>query len=260
MDGSTDNRVRLMSGNAHCWGMAGVLNGVFEYQNPNAAPNINAYLVGYTMAGVTFIANGINVTPPGLGVWTVTDLSANVPAGAVGVILECISIGGVPCPYGARMNGSGDNRTNNATNQRNQFTAIIGCDAARRVELYTNHVNFRFFLLGYITEGATFYLNAVNMTPVAVGAWELLPALPANSVMGFIEIATAVVGPSGLREYPGGWGLLNQFNLHPWACVACDPAGRIEGRRGNIGDSFWLTGYAHYVPPIVQTDPATGVT
>lgn len=268
MKGSTDNRALDMSGNTHCWGIVGVdANRIIQFNNTHAFPaKCGMYLVGYTIAGVTLIANGIDVSPA-VGAWTVVDLSVNIPAGSVGAIIECVGLGGVGLPhaYGARMNGSGDNRFAAAGNLRNQFTAIIGVDANRRVELYRGHANFRFYLLGYITQGATFYLNAVDITPGALSAWETLPALPANSVMGFVEINNNWgAGPNTLRENPGGWSgnpvMIDEAVAHPWCLVKCSPAWLLDGFRGSAMTTFFLTGYAHFMPPTAQTNPASGVS
>jgi len=268
-DGSTDDLFGAMSGDSHCWGIVGVANRIFEWKNTNAfVAKCYVTLIGYTMPpGVIMYVNGVSFTSGmAAGAWHSRDLNfyAGVPTDAVGAIVEVW--GGVPIDHGLRMRGSTDNRIDVTGNRRNQFTAIIGIEAdpaASRVEAYCGAIgspNCR--VLGYITEGATFYENAIDMTPPAVGAWGLCPnVVPANSVLAFIEIAGCDVAPGcGLREYPGGFGQLGAGNCHPWGITRCNSLGQVEGQRGAVGQTFWMTGYAHFMPPAAQTDPATGVS
>ncbi len=262
-NGSADNRFLSMSDLSHCWGIVGVdANLRLQFKNLTANPNkCGMYLVGYTMPGVTMFTNGVAIAPAGFLAWQPIDLSAQVPVGTVGVIIEVITDPGGATSYGFRMNGSADNRTNTGLNWKNQFTAIIGCDANRIIEAYRGAAGIFFYLLGYITDGVTFYLNAVNMTPAGVGAWQLCPnVVPALGVMAFIEMA-AVAGNQSVRKNPGGWGPLQHASLHPWAVVECDVLGQVEGYKGNAGDGFWMTGYASKlaVLPTETTDPATGI-
>lgn len=269
-NGSTDVLVGDMSGHTHCWGIVGVdANLIFEWNNTIAfVSKCIVYLIGYTMPpGVTMFVNGCSFTAGmAAGFWQSRNLSFYCPAVPLNAIGAIVDVWGTPATaHGLRMRGSTDNRLNTTGNRRNQFTAIIGIEdnpAGSPVEAYCGAIgqpDCR--VLGYITEGATFYENAIDMTPAAVGAWDLCPnVVPANGVMAFIEMCSAG-GPTGLREYPGGFGFdTRTASLHPWGIVRCDDYGRVEGYRSNAGTTFWMTGYGHFTAPVVRTDPATEIT
>ena len=255
MNGSADNRVGDMSGSCQCWAMIGCdANQRIFISNPSAFPSkIGFGLVGYTKAGVTFNTNAPLISGGVGAVWTMQDLSALIPSNAIGVIIEIFGIAGNA--LGVRQNGSGDNRVSVTSNEHNTFSCIVGCDALQRIEIYGGGW---FFLTGYITEGATFYLNAVDITPVGVGAYEVLPPLPQYSVMGFVEVNST--GRYALLKNGGVAPGYRNAGLHPWAVVECDENWLMQGIRELIGGSFFLTGYGTYMPPTVQTDPATEIT
>lgn len=256
--GSTDARVGDMSGNNHCWAMIGVdANRRFQFNNNTAfADKVWLILVGYAMAGVTFNTNAPAVSGSVGAAWTMIDLSALVPVGTIAVILE-IFANALPTPLGTRMNGSTDNRVTDDQNRHNTFTIVMGVDANRRIEVYGN---CSWYLTGYITNGVTFYTNAVNITPAAVGPWADCAALPVNSTMGFIEVICPAGQRYGLREDGSGISWYRFGYLHPWAIIKASADSLIEGIRENAATEFFLNGYAHYMPPVAQTDLATEVS
>ena len=262
--GSADARFQNMSGNAHCWGIVGVdTSGILQFRNDNAGiPGyVELWLVGYTRTGVTMLTNGVAIGPPGLGAWGDIDLSAQLPAGALGAIVEVYAFGALPTAWGLRQKGSADNRISNTLNRKNQFTAIIGCDANRIIEGYRDNVNTEFYLVGYITDGATFYLNAVDMTIVSIGGvWQTCPNLvPANGVMAFIEIDAGAGVADSVRK-DAGFSRLYGVKNHAWGIVQPNASRQIQAIRTNAATTFSMTGYAHFTPPTVQTLAATGVT
>ncbi len=260
-NGSTDARVGDMSGNDHCWGMVGVDSSrKIEFRNTHLLPSkVEMYLVGYTMVGVTFQTNGTLISG-GLvaAAWTDIDLSSLIPSNAIGVIVE-VDVTAPPRNYGLRENGSSDNRIDQAGNRKNQFTAVIGCDAAQVIEGYRDAAGANFYLLGYITEGAIFNLNAVNWTPAAINVYERLPGLPSGALMAFIEVANAGGTDYGFRPAAGTSLGQHGASSHPWAIQACDGDGRVDGYRDNAGFTFWLTGYARYGLPVAETVAATEI-
>ena len=182
------------------------------------------------------------------------------PETSIGVIIEIYDLTPVDT-FGVRQNGSTDNRITPNGGNHSIFQFVVGVDVNQTIELYRGTVQLFFYLHAYITEGATFYLNGIDVSPPAVGAWDnLATPLPANSLMGFLEISNAAGWRYGARR-PGG--LLDYLGTsqHNCAFPFCDANGIIEGRRENAGDTFHLIGYAHYTPPgEVRTDPATEIT
>ena len=241
--GSTDAREAEMSGDSHCWGIVGVdENGKLQFYNVYAFPGkVEMYLVGYTIpAGVTMLTNGVAIAPPGLSAWGDIDLSATLPAGAAGAVIEVHGTGA----YGLRQKGSTDARINIAANSKNQFTTVIGCDASRLIEGY-KVAGITFYLLGYITDGVTFNLNAIDITP-KVGAWRDLA--PIDGGMG--NIAGTGGGKLNLRRkgetQPSA---TNAYVVsHAWAITGANPVapsiGYMQGYCELATARFFLVGWA----------------
>lgn len=193
--GSTANRVERINKNHHHWTPIGVdANRIVQiYRSGAGDPDVDTYLhfylVGYTMSGVTFFTNGYTKTPGTTYSWQTVDCSSVVPEGAIGLIFEIKS--GMSS-YGIRKYGSTDNRLSMGTER---YGVIIGCDASRRCEAYVTGPNV-LYLIGYITSGAVFYVNApdLSFSPVTSG-WVDLNALPAGACMGFIEVSTGIFEP-----------------------------------------------------------------
>jgi len=228
----------------HFWAAIGVdANRIFQAYLEVAA-DFELWLVGYTMAGVTFFDNGVFQAGPG-AVWADWDLSGSCP-GAVGVILE---VTGKSISYGAQCKGSGDNRTAPGYH----YFAIVKCNASQVIEIYGSAVWIDFFCVGYITDGVTLFTDLPDYSPGVTGIYvdlDISGDCP-NSVMAFIQ----VLGGGGLvyaLKKKGSaedivrdaWGLLGGF-------VEVDAAHILEGKIVNLATDFFLTGSADSdgVPP-----------
>lgn len=269
MNGSGNNFAASGSGNIHCWGIVGLdANRIFQFYKGGATPTWQAYLIGYTLSGVTLLMNTILLTGAGLppGVWTDIDLSALVPAETIGVILRIHSLAAPPWDWGVRMRGSTDNRIAQAGNQNNQYSALVGVDAARFIQGYHSAPALWIELQGWITEGAIFYENGIDMTPAAGVGWvNLVPPIVPLGRMGFFEIQCPPGGETalGLREdgvvtppYPiTAWGIIR----HIWGISNSGAVNRIvEGRMFDANTTFHLTGYSvgATILPTVTTNQA----
>jgi hypothetical protein len=244
-NGSTDNRTSAMWYPRHAWAAIGVdANRIFEAYIGNLT-NQDIWLVGYTMSGVTFFTNAYNKSLGSTGVWTDIDSSAVAPS-AGGLIFEIDETSGIDNTFGFRKNGSTDNRQYK-TSRHNCWGLIIGCDAGQIAEGIIANLNIDFYLVGYITDGVTFNLNATNLSLAGIGAWTDLSALPASSVMGFIEVVdtNATTGHSyGLRQNGSSEDIYYPVWWHTWGFVACDISRLIEGKIADTAVDFWLVGYA----------------
>lgn len=237
---STDQRVNQLSAGTHCWAAMGVdSNRTFEVYTDNTTA-IDIYLVGYTMAGVTFFTNGIVKSTADLNAWTDMNCSAEAP-GAIGLIFEiqAISAGG---GAGLRMEGSTDNRLY-PIYLHDTFSAIIGCNASQFCQFYHQYSQTVFYLVGYITDGCTFNTNATDVSLNTTDSWLDLSALPANATMGFIEV-TGTNYNYGLRENGSTENIYYSSIRHPWGFVECDTNGIIEGEISNTACDFFVVGYA----------------
>jgi hypothetical protein len=144
-----------------------------------------AVLAGALLAGViaprqadaqvfNYLSAPVDVTPGTTDSWEDVDVSAWVPAGATGVILQEVN----PDPadrfeYGVRNNGSTDTWMNQNEQSRQDSLSfhIIGVDANRIFEVYTGSTVVRTYLLGYTMEGVTFFVNAVDKSISTTGSW-----------------------------------------------------------------------------------------
>ncbi|MDD5061496.1 MAG: hypothetical protein PHN44_04340 [Candidatus Marinimicrobia bacterium] len=175
-NGSTDNRFLDVSGNAMGWGIIGLdSDKKFEFKNYYSLSNdrVECWLVGYITGGVTMSTNGVLVSSGvGAGAWTDIDLSAYLPAGAIGAIFEVCATSGTTHAWGIRKKGSTDDRTSDMLNQHNQFCAIIGVDSNRFIQVYKGDAYPQFWLLGYITDGVTFFTDGKDFTPTLASTWQ----------------------------------------------------------------------------------------
>lgn len=260
--GSTDNRTNWLNRNTHQWGMCGVnaaghLDVFIKYQH-----RALLHITGYTTAGVTFLTNGIDISP-GVGVtwaWTLRDISAQAP-GAIGLIIEITTGGwGPDRAAGYRMNGASDDRTEMVWNRA---WAVIGCDASQRVQLYKGGNNTQFFLVGYITDGVAFYTNAIDKSLSAPwGTWQTIYTV-LDAGLAFIEgRTTGGAGKSwGLRKDAGIGDIHRAMAMHYFGIIETDASRNIEGLAGGNEVDFFLVGRAiRIVAPTTSTDPETLVT
>ena len=246
-NGSSDDRHPILYNYSHFWAAIGVdANRVFEAYIENVATDIDIYVVGYTKSGVTFKTNADDKSLTTLGSWTDIDCSTEAPS-AIGLIWEMV------CGYsiyggGLRKNGSTDNRTNEIY-YHSDFGAIIGCDASQICEGYISHTYVDFFLIGYITDGATFNTNATDVSLTTTGSWLDLSALPSGANMGFIEITQTAVNDCGLRKNGSSEDLYYRPIRHPWGIVECDASRIIEGKISSTDVDFFVVGYSTVEAP-----------
>jgi hypothetical protein len=260
-NGSSDNRINPLWEHTPSWGAIGVdSNGIFEIYKGSETTKFGFWIIGYTTSGVTFFTNAYTKTPA-LSGWRDIDCSAECP-NAIGLIFELVgpSRGEVMINYGFRNNGSTDTFVYNAPDHCAPGI-IIGCDANQVCEFYQQYTGyFEVYLIGYITDGAYFYTNAVSQA-IGIGAWTDFPtALPAGSVMGFYEFRGSGSAyphdtrPNGTSYIQGGLD-----NRHCWAFENCDGSGIVEGYVGGSGITYYLVGYACPGFYSVTTTGATNV-
>lgn len=239
-NGSSDNRTGYIQPYDQSWAAIGVdSNRIFEAY-VGSTTSIDIYLVGYTMSGVTFFTNAYDKSLTTTGVWTDIDCHTEAP-NAIGLIFE---FKGATYLYGKglRKNGSTDGRIQGAK-YHNTFGAIIGCDAGQIIEGYIEDTEEDLFLVGYITDGATFNTNATDVSLGTTDSWLDLAALPAGAVMGFIEV-TGDQSNFGLRKNGSSEEILGMTDQHLWAFVECDASYIIEGKIASTTTDFFVVGYA----------------
>jgi len=261
MNGSTDNRFNNNI-EEHYWAIIGLdVNKVFEvYLQDNTC---HLLIVGFTGTGFTFNTNGLDVS---LGValaWTDIDLSVSAPD-AIGAIFEVYNGDPAAQGWGFRMDGSADARINSSPATSGSF-AIIGCDSVQVVEGYVADLDVDFYLIGYITAGATFKLNADDIS-IGVAGWtdiDISTEAPA-STHAIVEVIDIAPGPDdyGLRRNGSTENVYQSCNWHFWSIVECDADQVIEGQVSNVNVDFFLVGYFHaqVKSPYELTTTASGIS
>ncbi len=248
-NGSTDDRYTDADGVAHFWAMIGVDGDRIFEAYVQSTTEIDIYVVGYTMAGVAFSTNADDKSLGFALDWYDIDCSTEAPS-AIGLIFEITGVLWSDAA-GLRKNGSSDDR-HPPGGEHYTFGAIIGCDGSQVCEGYVGHINNDFFLVGYITDGCTFNLNATDVSLGSAGEYLDLSALPSGANMGFIEhYSLGVPYDFGLRKkgQSGGYYDIYKQAYHAWAIVECDASQIIEGKIENTDADFFVVGYSE-VPAV----------
>ena len=248
-NGSTDNRTNVIWW-AHGWAMVGLdANRVFEAYLGNATVE-DLWLVGYVDSAATFSDNAVDKSLTGTGAWTDIDCSANAP-GAIGLIFEVIGSGATHI-FGIRPNGSTDNRQAQVSTHN---WVIVGCDAGQIVEGIIDNLNLDFFLVGYITAGATFLTDGVAKSIGSTGAYvDVDCSASAPSATGlFFHVWSSAAGNRqyALRKNDSTEDIYTYDDKHRWAMVECDTGQIVEMKISNLEVDLFLIGY---------TTAAAGVT
>jgi len=238
-NGSTDNRYDGIYQFNHEWAAVGIdANRILEAY-VGSITDIDIWLVGYTTSGVTFFTNAYDKSLSTTSAWTDIDCSAVAP-NAIGLIFEA---NGPGYGQGIRKNGSSDNRH---LQPYSHIWYIIGCDASQIVEGWIDNAVIDFFLVGYITDGCVFNTNAPDVSLGTAGSWLDLTALPANSVMGFIEVYSNTVDSGyGLRKNGSAEDIFGDICYGTLrGIVECDASQIIEGKVESLSTDFFVLGYA----------------
>jgi hypothetical protein len=254
-NGSTDNRDSSLSNNTHAWGAVGVdANRVFQVKGQWGIGTWSLYLIGYTTAGVTFFTNAYDKSLGSTGSWIDINCSVQAP-GAIGLIIE-INHDNTLYDVGLRKKGSTDARTNPEYG-KNLEMAILGCDVNQTVQGYISSLFLDFFLIGYITGGATFNTNAVDTSLTSTGSWVALPNSPGGKAIVFYEVVSAG-GPFyfGLRPKGSAENIYYYCYYHTWAYSPAYKGNDVEGKIENLAVDFFVIGGEDLV---VDTYAATNI-
>ncbi len=237
-NGSTDNYIEGTSRRGtHGGCIIGVdSNDIFEAYLTDAS-EINVYIVGYTMAGVTIATNMTLLNSAGAGFedW---DLSTPAPS-ATGILIH--SRNSAARIWGCQMNGSTDGRT---FQQFESMYGIIGCDANQIIELYQNTGAANWLWYGYVTDGATFNVNGTDESLATTGSYVDLGALPATAIMGFYEITGVNATAYSLRENGVAELVYRDILYMQHLQVKCDADRIVEGKVEDDDQNFYVVGYA----------------
>lgn len=239
-NGSSDARIESRFYGSHFWAMMGIdANRIFECYIGSTA-NVFVFLVGYTDSDVTFFTNAYDKSLDSNIEWLDIDCSTECP-NAIGIIIEVITPTGV---YGVRKNGSSDSRL---MSEVNIGYAIIGCDESQIVEGYISVLTTDFFIIGYVTAGATFFTDGYDKSLGSSGSYiDIDCSTEAPNAIGlFFEVITE--GQRKLFALRKN-GVTDDFYYdaakRPFAFVECDESQIVEGKIEDLTVDFFLIGYA----------------
>jgi hypothetical protein len=197
-----------------------------------------------------FFGSPIDITPGTTGSWTDIDLSVDVPMGATGVLLLCVNAEGANNVIGLRKNGSTDNRTQFG-GFSNHHGGAIGIDANRIFEAFIADAATQIiWLVGYTTDDAVFFTNAIDKSTGTSGAW-VDTDISADTggdtaIAAYLEmIATGTGDGWGLRKNGSTDNRVAAANdpRHTWAVIGVDESEIFEQQVEGPSLDIFLVGY-----------------
>ncbi|MEE8234562.1 MAG: hypothetical protein V3R41_07760, partial [Gammaproteobacteria bacterium] len=243
---SNDDRTNIMYPEMHFWAMIGIdENQIFQANVQNTTLQ-DIFLVGYTQSGVTFFDDAKDKSLATTGQWTAIDISGDT--GTDTAIAAIIEIDGqFSQQSGLRNANSTDNRLRDARHS----WAIVGVNSTEEFEGHITDTNIDFFLVGYVTKGATFFVNATDKSLSSLNSWldiDISGDTVSETANGaFIEVIGPATGDRhfGLRKADTSENILEGVVFHPWGFVETNRTEVLEGQINNANVDFFLNGYSH---------------
>jgi hypothetical protein len=124
-------------------------------------------------ATFNYLPAPVDVSPGVAGAWTDVDVSANVPVGATGVIVQWVNLTVPGDPnYGVRMKGSTDNWAfDGEAKTSQQGWLMTGLNASRVFQVFTGNTGVKTYLVGYTMAGVKFFTNRIDKSTATTGSW-----------------------------------------------------------------------------------------
>ncbi|MCB2081384.1 MAG: hypothetical protein KDD76_02035, partial [Rickettsiales bacterium] len=213
----------------------------------------------------------VALTPSAQDAWTDMDVSANVPAGATGVILRVHSLVTTNDILAFRKNGSTDNRTGAANDLSGGGStwAFVGVDASRIFEYYTQGTdNHRWDLVGYFDDDAVFLTNAIDKSVSTTGSYvdiDISGDTGADTAIGAIFAATTPsIAYFSIRKN-GSTDDFTPFDLDNkyWPIIGVDASEICEIKQEAIADFFligYITKHATFLTNATDVTPGSTLT
>ncbi|OGO67960.1 MAG: hypothetical protein A2Z37_01800 [Chloroflexi bacterium RBG_19FT_COMBO_62_14] len=249
-NGSTDTWMvgtkNTARGAATLFFMTGVdANRIFEVYTQDVT--VKTYLLGYTMAGVTFYTNAIDKSLTTTATYQPVNISADTGGDtAIGAIFTINETGVGAAAYALRKNGSINDfytqiRGSEATVQ------LVGVDAGEVAQMKIANLSLDLYLTGYVTSGAVFFTNAVDKSTATLGSYvgvditaDLQGADDANGA--FLEVVTSTSGDFAVRRSGATYDYYGETR-HIGAITAIDASDIFEQKIELASHDLYLTGY-----------------
>ena len=250
-NGSADTRTPTLYQGYHTGAMVGIdANRTFEAYIGSLEAKV--YLVGYTTDSSDFLTNSVDKSPAS-GAWTDVDVSANIPSGAVGAIVELVNTSGSTAyGGGVRNNGSTDTFTFGGVRANDHYYQVCGVDANRVFEAWISNTAIQVWLIGYFMPPVSFEANAVSYALGSTGAWTDMAVSGGNAPADADGAMWLIRNPPS-TDYSGGirkngsadesYATL-RFNSCPAFFSGLDASRVAEGKIENLVVDHYVIGYA----------------
>ena len=181
----------------------------FEFYTEASFAGNQLWVLGYFTSDATFSTNATALAATTAATWTSYNLSSSAPNAIAAIIYLPYYAGAV------RKNGSTDAFGNFYEASPGARYYIVGLDSSQICQLFTNASSVP-YLMGYITSGITWNLNATTRTPSA-GSFQGLPTqtnaigylYQLNSPSTFYSYSLCGITVSGYALNLGNPGQLN---------------------------------------------------
>jgi PKD repeat protein len=242
--GSSDDEHSDLAVYHYTWGFIGV-DASRVFQTYIEDTGVTIWLVGYTTTGVTFNTNGVSKTPS-FNSWQDIDCSSEAP-NATALIFE---IRGQPgngaYQVGLRKKGSTDDRHCDLVQSRAWI--IVGCNASQVCQAYIEDSagsHYTLYLIGYVTDGVTFFDNASDKSLGVTGTWTDISCqdVAPGALMLFFEVYGNSNYQFDLRKKGSSENIYQYTKDQSQAFIEPDENGKVEGKISNVACDFFLRGY-----------------
>ena len=127
----------------------------------------------FAKSGFNFFDEPIDLSHGITDEWTDIDVSAYIPEGATGVMLDLVNSGGSYYRHAVRKKGSSDERQEYLSLASGLHTyAFSGVDDDRIFQSYIRSTGCKIYLLGYTDDKVGFLTNAIDISIPATRFWE----------------------------------------------------------------------------------------
>ena len=230
------------------------LSGNAWYKTDAIAMNVDD---GTLTSGIPVTAAAVppDIAPGVFGSWQNVDVSAYVPAGATGVVLE---ITGGNLIVAVRKSGSTDNRLRDSEHH----WAMCGLADNSTLDIYVEGAASEVYLVGYTTGDFHFNTNATDYSFVGgFAAWNDIDisAEAPNAVAAIWEYENVGAGARdvGFRK-KGSADNRNNIRItntdHSYAIIGCDGAAVCQGWAQDTSIDWFLVGWVEGTDTVMLTN------
>jgi len=205
-------------------------------------------------ATFNYLPTPVDVSPGVFNAWTDVNVSAQVPAGATGVIIQWVNPAGGASDlnYGVRMKGSTDNWAfDSEAKDGQQGWLMTGLDAARVFQVFVEAAGVQTYLVGYTMSGVKFFTNRIDKSTATTATWvdvSIAANTPTDTAIGAIFHVDCQAGSSvgyGLRKKGSTDNLLQTLraNMMNLGIVGVDATETAQQQIAATTVDLFLVGY-----------------